>query len=82
MARGSLGNNDAWGGMDDGTAHALVRRAIDGGITLFDTAPNYAGTNSERLLGESLKWIRDRVVIVSKFGHPPQGPKDFAVDRF
>jgi aryl-alcohol dehydrogenase-like predicted oxidoreductase len=77
-----LGNNDAWGGMDDETARRLVGQAIDGGINLFDTAPNYAGTNSERILGEALKGIRGRVVIVSKFGHPPQGPKNFAVDRF
>lgn len=77
-----LGNYDAWGGMDDKTAHALIHQAIDGGINLFDTAPNYAGTNSERLLGEALKGIRDRVVIVSKFGHSPEGPKDFAVGRF
>jgi len=77
-----LGNNDAWGGMDDETAHRLVGQAMDGGINLFDTAPNYAGTNSERLLGEALEGIRDRVVLVSKFGHPPQGPKDFSVNRF
>ena len=77
-----LGNNDAWGGMDDKTARRLVDQALDGGINLFDTAPNYAATTSERLLGEALHGKRDTIILVSKFGHPPKGPKNFAVDHF
>jgi aryl-alcohol dehydrogenase-like predicted oxidoreductase len=77
-----LGNNDDWGGMDDVTAHSLVAEALDRGVNLFDTAPNYASTNSERILGESLLGKRDQVVLVSKFGHRPEGPKDFSVDWF
>jgi len=77
-----LGNNNDWGGMDDSTAHRLIGEAIERGINLFDTAPNYADTNSERLLGDSLKERRDRVVVVSKFGHTPEGPKDFSVEWF
>jgi len=34
--------------MDDQTALRLIDEAIDGGINLFDTAPNYADTKSER----------------------------------
>ena len=49
-----LGNATDWAGMDDRTAHLLVHRAIDLGINLFDTAPNDAGSHSERLLGEAL----------------------------
>lgn len=77
-----LGNNDAWGGMTDSTAHRLIGEALDAGINLFDTAPNYASTNSERLLGEALSGKRDQVVLVSKFGHRPDGPKEFTVDWF
>jgi aryl-alcohol dehydrogenase-like predicted oxidoreductase len=77
-----LGNRDDWRGMDDQTALRLVHHALDAGINLFDTAPNYAATNSERLLGEALRGRRGRVILVSKFGHPPDGPKDFSVDRF
>jgi len=77
-----LGDDGAWGGMDDRTAHRLVKAAIDGGINLFDTAPNYASGNSERLLGEALRGIRDKVVLVSKFGHRPDGSKDFSVKWF
>jgi len=77
-----LCNGDSWGGMDDRTAHRLIHEAIDGGINLFDTAPNYADTKSERILGEALKNKRDNVVLVSKFGHTPEGPKVFSVDWF
>jgi aryl-alcohol dehydrogenase-like predicted oxidoreductase len=77
-----LGNVDDWGVMHDATAHRLVHEALDRGINLFDTAPNYAATNSERLLGEALAGRRHGVVLVSKFGHPPRGPKDFSLSAF
>lgn len=54
----------------DGT-DAVIDAAIDLGVTLFDTADIYGvpvGT-SERLMGESLKGKRDRVVLATKFGH-------------
>lgn len=77
-----LCNDDSWGGMDDRTALRLIDQAIDGGINLFDTAPNYAHTNSERILGQALEHRRDEVVLVSKFGHTPAGPKEFSVTWF
>ena len=77
-----LCNSDSWGGMDDQTALRLIDEAIDGGINLFDTAPNYAATRSESVLGNALKNKRDEVVLVSKFGHTPEGPKEFSVDWF
>lgn len=78
-----LGNYDQWGGMDDATAHRLVHKALDAGCTLFDTAPNYAQTNSERLLGEALRGgKREDVVLVSKFGHRHDGDNDFSADWF
>ena len=77
-----LCNGDSWGGMDEQTALRLIHEAIDGGINLFDTAPNYAETRSERVLGNALKNKRDDIVLVSKFGHTPEGPKEFSVDWF
>ncbi len=77
-----LGNDDCWEGMDKKTAHGLVHAALDAGINLFDTAPNYGGGESERVLGEALKGRRDDVVLVSKFGRRPDGPKDFSVSGF
>jgi len=75
-----LCNDDSWGGMDARTAHRLVHAAVDGGINLFDTAPNYAGTQSECVLGEALRGKREKVVLVSKFGHTPDGQTDFTVN--
>ncbi len=77
-----LCNDDSWGGMDDQTALRLIDEAIGGGINLFDTAPNYAHTKSESILGKALKGRRDQVVLVSKFGHTPEGPKLFTVEWF
>ena len=46
----------------------LIRTAADQGVTFFDTAEAYGPHESERILGEALQPIRDRVVIASKFG--------------
>jgi aryl-alcohol dehydrogenase-like predicted oxidoreductase len=77
-----LCNDDSWGGMDTSTAHRLVHAAVDGGINLFDTAPNYANTRSERVLGDALQGKREQVVLVSKFGHTPEGRTQFTEDWF
>lgn len=47
---------------------ALIRRATDLGVNLFDTAEAYGPFMSEELLGEALQGIRDRVVVSTKFG--------------
>lgn len=52
---------------DDEVAHA-VTRALDLGITLFDTAPAYGGGYAEEFLGRVLAGQRDRVVLVTKGG--------------
>lgn len=77
-----LGNETDWAGMSDTAAHRLVAEALDMGVTLFDTAPHYAATHSERLLGEALAAARSDVVLVSKFGHAETGGKDFRVESF
>lgn len=77
-----LCNDDSWGGMDARTAHRLVHAAVDGGINLFDTAPNYAATQSESVLGDALRGKREQVVLVSKFGHTPDGQTEFTVNGF
>jgi len=49
-------------------AIALIRRAMDLGVTLFDTAEAYGPFMSEEILGEALQGIRDRAVVSTKFG--------------
>ena len=47
---------------------ALIRAAVDQGVTLFDTAEAYGPFTNEELVGEALAPVRDRVVIATKFG--------------
>lgn len=47
---------------------ALVRSAVERGITFFDTAEIYGPFDNEALLGEALAPVRDQVVIATKFG--------------
>jgi aryl-alcohol dehydrogenase-like predicted oxidoreductase len=47
---------------------ALIRAAVDRGVTLFDTAEMYGPYTNEELVGEALAPVRDRVTIATKFG--------------
>jgi aryl-alcohol dehydrogenase-like predicted oxidoreductase len=47
---------------------ALIRAAVDKGVTLFDTAEAYGPFTNERLVGEALAPVRDSVVVATKFG--------------
>ena len=47
---------------------ALLRSAVDRGVTLFDTAEAYGPFTNEELVGEALAPVRDRVTIATKFG--------------
>lgn len=47
---------------------ALLRHAVDRGVTFFDTAEVYGPYTNEELVGEALAPVRDRVVIATKFG--------------
>ena len=47
---------------------ALMRKAVDLGVTFFDTAEAYGPFVNEQLVGEALAPVRDRVVLATKFG--------------
>jgi len=47
---------------------AIIRAAVDGGVTFFDTAEAYGPYANEELVGEALGPVRDQVVIATKFG--------------
>jgi aryl-alcohol dehydrogenase-like predicted oxidoreductase len=47
---------------------ALIRAAVERGVTFFDTAQVYGPFHNEELVGEALEPVRDEVVIASKFG--------------
>src|SRR5579872_2556112 len=56
---------------------SLIRRAVERGITFFDTAEVYGPFTNEELVGEALEPFRGQVVIATKFGFkhdPEKGP--------
>ena len=66
---GCMGMSHGYGPAKDATEMiALIRTAVDLGVTLFDTAQVYGPFTNERLVGEALQPVRDQVVIATKFG--------------
>lgn len=59
---------DYYGGTDPDSARDTLSRALDLGVTLFDTADSYGDGANERFLAPFLAAHRDRVVIATKFG--------------
>ena len=59
---------------------AVIRAAVDGGVTFFDTAEAYGPFTNEELVGEALAPVRDRVVIATKFGFKFEGGKQAGLD--
>ena len=70
IAFGTWSFGGDWGAFDADQAKKTVGRALDLGITLFDTAQAYGFGTSERLLGDALwpRVARDRVVVATKGG--------------
>lgn len=58
---------------DQRQALELLRRAVELGVTFFDTAEMYGPFRNEVLVGKGLKRVRDRVVIATKFGFDIRG---------
>ncbi|MFI0942601.1 aldo/keto reductase [Streptomyces sp. NPDC021020] len=65
----------AWGNSDHDEAIRLVHTALDGGVTLIDTADQYSGGEAEEILGKALRGRRDDVVLATK-GHFPVRRED------
>jgi len=59
---------------------AIIRAAVDGGVTFFDTAEAYGPFANEELVGEALAPVRDQVVIATKFGFKFEGGKQAGLD--
>ena len=57
---------DMWVGIDDAQTTDAIRAAFEAGITTFDTAEVYGNGHSERVLGEAVSGIRDRVILATK----------------
>ena len=59
---------------------AIIRAAVDGGVTFFDTAEVYGPFANEELVGEALAPVRDQVVIATKFGFKLEDGKQAGLD--
>jgi len=75
-----------WGDYSDEQAIGMIRRALNLGITFFDTADTYGDGRGETLLAEALGADRERVVIGTKFGYDasrqegPRGQRELPQD--
>ena len=65
---GCMGMSHAYGGQDERESIRTLHRAVEIGVTFFDTAEVYGPFENEILVGKALKPYRDKVVIATKFG--------------
>lgn len=65
---GCMGMSAFYGAADEAQSIAVIHRALDLGVSLFDTAEMYGPHTNEVLLGKALKERRDEAFIATKFG--------------
>jgi aryl-alcohol dehydrogenase-like predicted oxidoreductase len=80
LGLGCMGMSQSYGTFDDQESLATLDRAIELGVTFFDTAEAYGPFTNEELLGRAFKGRRDRVIIATKFGFRFEGNQVVGVD--
>jgi len=68
LGLGCMGMSQSYGSFDDTESVATIHRALELGVTFFDTAEIYGPFTNEMLLGRALEGKRDRAIIATKFG--------------
>ena len=63
------GNPVGWGEVDDAESLRALQRALDLGVTFFDTSDVYGCGHSETILGQAIRGKRTNLVIATKFGN-------------
>jgi aryl-alcohol dehydrogenase-like predicted oxidoreductase len=69
LGRGCSGMTSDYGVPDDAESSATIHRAVDLGVTLFDTSDAYGAGRNEELLGAAIRGRRDGLIICTKFGN-------------
>jgi aryl-alcohol dehydrogenase-like predicted oxidoreductase len=80
LGLGCMGMSQSYGPLDDNESIATLHRALELGVTFFDTAEAYGPFTNEDLIGRSLEGKRDRVVLATKFGFGFDGQKLVGTD--
>jgi aryl-alcohol dehydrogenase-like predicted oxidoreductase len=81
IALGAMGFAGYYGPCDDDEGVRAIRRALDLGITLIDTAESYGGGRSESLVGRAVAGRRDEAVIATKASRGSPAYLREAIDR-
>jgi aryl-alcohol dehydrogenase-like predicted oxidoreductase len=68
LGLGCMGMSDFYGGQDDAESTRTLHRALDLGVTFFDTADMYGPFKNEELLGKAFQGRREGIVLATKFG--------------
>jgi aryl-alcohol dehydrogenase-like predicted oxidoreductase len=68
LGLGCMSMSGQYGEFDDAESRATLDRAVELGVTLFDTADVYGPFANEALVGRALEAVRDRVIVSTKFG--------------
>lgn len=68
LGLGCMGMSQSYGTPDDTESIATIHRALQMGLTFFDTAEVYGPYTNERLLGNALKGKREQAIVATKFG--------------
>lgn len=61
-----------WGDVEESTALAILKSAVDSGVTFFDTADVYGAGRSETIIGKFLKDCPEEIFVATKLGRFPQ----------
>lgn len=68
MGLGCMGMSEFYGATDEATSIKVMHRALDLGISFFDTADMYGPYKNEELVGRAIKGIRQEITLATKFG--------------
>jgi len=68
LGLGCMGMSEFYGDRDDAESVATIHRALDLGVTLFDTSDAYGPHTNEQLVGRAVADRRDQVLLATKFG--------------
>lgn len=80
---GCMGMSEFYGETDEAESRLTLERAIDLGISMFDTADMYGVGANEAFLAPFVSANRERVIIATKFGYSrtPESPDDWSIDN-